>query len=191
VVTKKKAKPKAKTLKKTRKAAKKKPVAKKKRSATKSSSRSKSRKTTTSRRRPAAKAKKISRRKTSVGRKTVKRKTASRKLPRGRVKAARSRNPGSLAKSPLTYKKIEAEILKLTHLLQNSKKRNQLIRKSLAYLEKEQKKLTHQIQEAKKFLTRIKNRGIQALREFPDNAEDIYYQLKSEFNRISKILGFG
>lgn len=74
-------------------------------------------------------------------------------------------------------------------MLQALSKKSILVRKSLNYLEREQKRLNQQIQEAKKYLSQLKNWGLQALREFPDNAEDIFSQLKSEFNRIYSRLG--
>jgi septal ring factor EnvC (AmiA/AmiB activator) len=89
----------------------------------------------------------------------------------------------------LNYRAIEAEVIKLTELLHAISKKSKLVRKSLAYLEKEQKKVTRQLREAKKFLNQVKNRSIQVLRGFPGNAEEIYYQLKGEFNRLSKRLG--
>lgn len=90
--------------------------------------------------------------------------------------------------SSLNYKNLENEINKLTDLLNVIKKKSTLVRRSLAYLEREQKKVSRQIIETKRFLNRLKNRGIAALRNLPENAEDLYYQLKGEFNRISKRL---
>lgn len=91
--------------------------------------------------------------------------------------------------SGLNYPSIESEILRLTELLQTIRKKNKLVRKSLAYLDREQKKVARQIRDAKRFLTQLKNRGIRALREFPVNAEEIFSQLKTEISRISHRLG--
>jgi len=95
----------------------------------------------------------------------------------------------STSLSGLNYHTIENEIHRLTELLQTIRKKNKLVKKSLAYLEREQKKVAKQIAEARKFLTQLKNRGIRALREFPDNAEEIFFQLKKEISRLSRRLG--
>jgi hypothetical protein len=91
--------------------------------------------------------------------------------------------------SGLNYHTIESEILRLSELLQTVRKKSKLVRKSLAYLEREQKKVARQIREARLFLTQLKNRGMRALREFPINAEEMFSQLKSEISRISRRLG--
>lgn len=106
-----------------------------------------------------------------------------------KVALPRSVRFNSAGLSGLNYATIENEIYRLTELLQTIRKKNKLVKKSLAYLEREQKKVSKQIIEAKKFLTTLKNRGIRALREFPDNAEEIFYQLKREITRLSRRLG--
>ncbi|MCE9624928.1 MAG: hypothetical protein K8R69_05665, partial [Deltaproteobacteria bacterium] len=65
-------------------------------------------------------------------------------------------------------------------------KKSVLVRRSLAYLEREQKKVRKQILQARAFLMRLKNRGVQAIQDIPHNAEDLYLQVKREFNRLSK-----
>lgn len=111
-------------------------------------------------------------------------KKAKKKLtPRLSVKTA----PG-FSLSSLNYRSLENEINKLTDLLQHIKKKSTLVRRSLAYLEREQRRVNRQIRDAKRYLHKLKNRGIAALRNLPENAEDLFYQLKSEFNRISKRL---
>jgi hypothetical protein len=93
--------------------------------------------------------------------------------------------------SGLNYHTIEVEIHRLTELLQTIRRKNKLVRKSLAYLEREQKKVARQIRDAKRFLTQLKNRGIRVIREFPVNAEEMFAQLKQEIARISRRLGIG
>ena len=88
----------------------------------------------------------------------------------------------------LGYKAIEGEIQRLNDLLNHLKKKSSLVRRSLTYLEHEQKKVARQLQEAKRFLDKLKIRGIKILRNLPENAEELYYQLKHEFNRLSKKL---
>ncbi len=88
----------------------------------------------------------------------------------------------------LSYQAIEREIQRLTELLNLLKRKSSLVRRSLAYLEREQKKVARQINEARRFLNNLKNRGIRVLRNLPENAEELYYQLKGEFTRLSKRL---
>lgn len=83
---------------------------------------------------------------------------------------------------------LEKEVQRLSSLLLMIKKKSTLVRRSLAYLEREQKRVMKQINHAKRFLTRIKNRGIKAWQRFPNNAEGLYRQIKAEFNRISRKL---
>jgi len=83
---------------------------------------------------------------------------------------------------------LEKEIARLSNLLGTIKQKSVLVRRSLAYLEREQKRVMKQINYAKRFLMRLKNRGIKAWHKFPNNAEGIYRQIKAEFNRISRRL---
>ena len=155
-------------------------------------------------------AKKVAKKKPAK-KKSVARKTSAKKLAPKRKKASsRSRKKSTASRKAavkpklsiskvsginghgipgLNYRTIEMEISRLTELLQTIRRKNKLVKKSLAYLEREQKKVARQIQDAKKYLTRLKNRGIRAIRGFPDNAEEIFYQLKGEITRISRRLG--
>jgi hypothetical protein len=121
--------------------------------------------------------------------KKKKSKSASKSRSRKSIGAKKSSKavPG-FSFGSLNYRSIESEINKLTDLLTHLKKKSTLVRRSLAYLEREQRKVARQITEAKRFLNKLKNRGIAALRNLPENAEELYYQLKHEFNRISSRL---
>ena len=55
-----------------------------------------------------------------------------------------------------------------------------------AYLEKEQRKVKKQLTQARSFLLRLKNKGVKPFQNFPQSAEELYQQVKSEFNRLSK-----
>ena len=131
--------------------------------------------------------KKVSRKKTS--RKSTGKKRSVRRAAGTRLAVSRGAGWNGAAIGGLNYKAIESEIRKLTELLQTIRNKNKLVKKSLAYLEKEQRKVAKQIQDARKFLTQLKVRGLKALRGFPDNAEEIFDQLKSEVTRLSKRLG--
>lgn len=153
----------------------------------------------TTRRKSTAKKKSGTKRKAAAKKRTApkrksraKKKTSARRKPSARSKrqAPSLRGLSKATGGGVNYRALEAEILKLSDLLQTISKKNKLVRRSLNYLEKEQKKLSKQITDAKRFLTRLKNRSLQVLREFPDNAEDLYYQLKDEFNRLSQKFGF-
>lgn len=112
---------------------------------------------------------------------TVKIKKAVKKA----AKAARA--AGSLPKkSAVNVRRLEAEINRMSELLDTIKKKSALVRRSLAYLEREQKAVMKQIKHARSFLLRLKNRGMRALQNFPQNAEELYQQVKREFNRVSK-----
>lgn len=112
---------------------------------------------------------------------TVKMKKAVKKA----AKAARTAS--SLPKkSAVNVRRLEAEINRLSELLDTIKKKSALVRRSLAYLEREQKAVMKQIKHARSFLLRLKNRGMRALQNFPQNAEELYQQVKREFNRVSK-----
>lgn len=121
-------------------------------------------------------------------RKVSRRKSAARRVAKA-VAIPRSVTFNGARISSLNYHTIESEIHRLTELLQTIRKKNKLVRKSLAYLEREQKKVARQIKDAKRFLTQLKNRGIRVLREFPVNAEEMFGQLKTEISRISRRLG--
>lgn len=157
------------------------------------------------RRKPARKTTARTKARKTTARKSTARKSASkRKTARGKARkktsAAKRKAKKSISKVSgingatipgLNYKTIELEIARLTELLQTIRKKNKLVKKSLAYLEREQKKVAKQIRDAKKYLTQLKNRGIKAIKGFPDNAEEIFEQLKGEVTRISKRLGIG
>ena len=121
-------------------------------------------------------------------RKISRRRSATRRVAKS-VAIPRNMSFNHTGISGLNYNMIESEILRLSELLQTIRKKNKLVRKSLAYLEREQKKVARQIREARLYLTQLKNRGIRVLREFPVNAEEMFAQLKSEIHRISKRLG--
>jgi septal ring factor EnvC (AmiA/AmiB activator) len=116
------------------------------------------------------------------------RKTSSRKISMKRTTHPSYAATKKSALSYLSYRNLEAEINRLTDLLNLIKKKSSLVRRSLAYLEREQKKVTRQIHDAKRFINKLRARGLEAWRNFPGNAEDLYYQLKREFNKISKRL---
>jgi len=105
----------------------------------------------------------------------------------GKKKGASKKSAHKLPKkSAVNVRRLEAEINRLSDLLEVVKKKSVLVRRSLAYLEREQKKVRKQILQARAFLMRLKNRGVKAFHEFPHNAEDLYQQVKREFNRLSK-----
>lgn len=89
-------------------------------------------------------------------------------------------------KSAVNVRRLEAEINRLSELLDTIKKKSVLVRRSLAYLEREQKNVMKQLKHARSFLLKLKNRGMQALQNFPQSAEELYQQVKREFNRVSK-----
>lgn len=103
------------------------------------------------------------------------------------VKKAASKAAKTLPKkSAVNVRRLEAEINRMSELLDTIKKKSALVRRSLAYLEREQKAVMKQIKHARSFLLRLKNRGMRALQNFPQNAEELYRQVKREFNRVSK-----
>jgi hypothetical protein len=165
---------------------------KKRAKSSKKSARSSSRKTTRRTTRKKISKRKVVRRSNRRAR-TPRRKVSRRKTATMRVSKTlaipRGMTFNHTTISGLNYHTIESEIHRLTELLQTIRKKNKLVRKSLAYLEREQKKVARQIRDAKRFLTQWKNRGIRVLREFPVNAEEIYGQLKVEISRISRRLG--
>jgi hypothetical protein len=169
-------------------------VAKKKKRAksSKKSARPSSRKTTRrSTRKKIAKRKVVRRSDRRTGtprRKISRRKSAPRRVAKS-LAIPRTLSFNHTGLSSLNYHSIESEIYRLTELLQTIRKKNKLVRKSLAYLEREQKKVARQIRDARRFLTQLKNRGIKVLREFPVNAEEMFAQLKTEISRISRRLG--
>ncbi len=110
-------------------------------------------------------------------------KRKSKKSVRG--KSQRSKK-SSAAPLGLNLGTLEKEIRRLTDLLLVIKRKSALVRRSLAYLEREQRRVMKQISQARRFLTRLKNRGIKAWKGFPNNAEGLYRQLKAEFNRLSR-----
>ncbi len=91
-------------------------------------------------------------------------------------------------KSRVSLNALEREIARLTDLVEVIKRKSSLVRRSLNYLEREQKRVIKQINQARRFLTKLKNRGLRAWQNFPENAESVYRQLKTEFNRLSKKL---
>lgn len=115
--------------------------------------------------------------KTSGAKKHAKKQSRVKKL----VKASKA----VAAKPAVNVRRLEAEINRLSELLETIKKKSVLVRRSLAYLEREQKVVMRQLRYARSFLLRLKNRGLQALQNFPQTAEDLYDQLKREFNRLS------
>ncbi len=143
-------------------------------------------------RKAVAKKKSVSSKRKSVKTKARKRPAAKKaKAFKSKVSASKISGINGHGIPGLNYRTLELEISRLTELLQTIRRKNKLVKKSLAYLEKEQRKVAKQIRDAKKYLTRLKNRGIKAIRGFPDNAEEIFYQLKGEITRISKRLGIG
>jgi|SRR5215831_264110 len=113
--------------------------------------------------------------------KKKKKRLAKRKKQAKKIAVAAISQPPSL-----NYRRLEAEINRLSELLQTIKKKSRLVRSSLAYLEREQKKVRRQLQNARTFLLRLKNRGMKVIQNFPHTAEELYRQLKSEFNRLSR-----
>jgi len=116
----------------------------------------------------------------------------AKKKKKAKKKSAKRHSPAIAKKSGLSsgisLSSLEREIKRLTHMLQTIRQKSHLVRRSLAYLEREQKKVMRQINQAKRFLLKLKNRCIQAWNKFPENAEDLYFQLKLEFNRLSERL---
>ncbi len=90
---------------------------------------------------------------------------------------------------PVSYQSFEKELNRFSELLESVGLRGRLVKKSLAYIEKEQKRLNQQLLEAKRFLPRLKNRSLKVWRDFPEHAEEVFRQLKLEFNRFSQRLG--
>ena len=138
------------------------------------------------------KKKKLSKKKKSVAKKSAKKitkKSVKRSVKKSAKKAAKQisrRSSPSLFKKPaVNVRLIEAEINRLSDLLEIVKKKSVLVRRSLAYLEREQKNVLKQLKHARSFVLRLKNRGMQAFHNFPQNAEELYRQLKREFNRVS------
>ncbi len=114
------------------------------------------------------------------------------KMSRAKVAVASSgRKPRKQVREnlPVSYQSFEKELNRFYDLLESVGLRGRIVKKSLAYLEKEQRRLNKQLLEAKRFLTRLKNRSLKAWHDFPEQAEEIFRQLKSEFNRLSKRLG--
>lgn len=110
------------------------------------------------------------------------------KKKKSKARKVAKRAVASLPKNSLNLGALENEIKRLTNLLTSIKKKSALVRRSLAYLDREQKRVMRQINQARRFLLRLKNRGLKAWQGFPGNAESLYRQLKAEFNRISQKL---
>ncbi len=110
-----------------------------------------------------------------------KKKTAAKKKIRVKKSAT-----GLAKKSAVSVRRLEAEINHLSDLLQKIKQKSVLVRRSLAYLDREQKNVMKQLRHARSFLLRLKNRGVKAIQNFPQSAEELYGQLKREFNRLSQ-----
>ena len=110
------------------------------------------------------------------------------KKKRSKAKKAGKQAAARIQKGALNLGALENEIKRLSNLLMSIKKKSALVRRSLAYLDREQKRVMRQISQARRFLTRLKNRGLKAWQGFPGNAETLYRQLKAEFNRISQKL---
>ena len=116
-----------------------------------------------------------------------KRKTTKKKTTISRARKTVRKAKAKVATAPkhnVSYRLIETEINRLSDLLQTVKQKSALVRRSLAYLEKEQRKVKKQLNHARSFLLRLKNRGVKAFQNF--SAEDLYQQVKDEFNRLSK-----
>jgi len=113
---------------------------------------------------------------------TVKKTAISR--ARKTVRKAKTKVAGVPHKHNVSYRLLETEINRLSDLLQTVKQKSALVRRSLAYLEKEQRKVKKQLSQARSFLMRLKNKGVKAFQNF--SAEDLYQQVKDEFNRLSK-----
>jgi len=120
-------------------------------------------------------------------RKKSTRRSSSRKKSTAKRRSIPAIKSGALPH--INYRTLEKEINRLTDLLEAVGIKSKFLKKSLAYLEREQNRVNKQISEAKRFLTKLKNRSIQAWRGFPENAEEIFQQLKSEFNRLSHRMG--
>lgn len=116
--------------------------------------------------------------------KTVKKPAISRARKTVRKVKAKAKSATIAPRKNVSYRLIETEINRLNDLLQTVKQKSQLVRRSLAYLDKEQRKVKKQINQARSFLLRLKNKGVKAFQNF--SAEDLYQQVKDEFNRLSK-----
>ncbi len=143
------------------------------------------------RRRPIkrSKAKRVARQKISVATQRSTRRSITPRLVLSKKAAIERLRAHRTGFGAINYGMLENEIHRLTDLLQTISKKSTLVKEALAYLDREQKKVARQIHEAKKFLLKLKNRGLKALREFPDSAEDILFQLRNDINRLSKRLG--
>jgi cob(I)alamin adenosyltransferase len=117
-------------------------------------------------------------------RKTAKKTAISRARKTVRKAKTRVKSAAAPHKSNVSYRLLETEINRLSDLLQTVKQKSALVRRSLAYLEKEQRKVKKQLSHARSFLMRLKNKGVKAFQNF--SAEDLYQQVKDEFNRLSK-----
>ena len=113
---------------------------------------------------------------------SAKKKATVKKAATKAVKAAKALPK----KSAVNVRRLEAEINRLSELLDTIKQKSALVRRSLAYLEREQKNVMKQLKHARSFLLKLKNRGMRALQNFPQSAEELYQQVKREFNRVSK-----
>lgn len=134
--------------------------------------------------------KKISTKKTTLGRGVVAKKVVKNPIKKKPARKPVKKAAPVVAKQALSahYSTLEGEIKKLFDLLNTVGKKNTLVRNSLNYLEKEQKALSKQIVQAKTFVNRLKKMGIKILQSFPENAEEIFSQVKDEINRLSKRL---
>ncbi len=94
----------------------------------------------------------------------------------------------SVRKTPITIKLLEAEVRRLQELLEILKKKSYFVRRSLAYIEREQRKVMKQIRQARMFLARMKKRGIRTLQLVPKNLEGLYGQFRKEIEKFSKYL---
>ncbi|HKY64506.1 MAG TPA: hypothetical protein VJR29_13950 [bacterium] len=119
-------------------------------------------------------------------RKTTKKKSAISHARKAVRKASTRAAAVAPRKQHVSYRLLETEINRLSDLLQTVKQKSRLVRRSLAYLEKEQRKVKKQLSQARSFLLRLKNKGVKAFQNFPQSAEELYQQVKSEFNRLSK-----
>jgi chromosome segregation ATPase len=113
------------------------------------------------------------------GKKTKKTTTQKRKV---------SKQTATQRKTPMTIKLLEAEINRLQDLLEVLKRKSSLVRRSLNYIEREQKRVMKQIQQARSFINRLKKRGMKTLKSVPRNLEGLYNQFLREVDRISKYL---
>ncbi|MCP5467935.1 MAG: hypothetical protein H7A32_01545 [Deltaproteobacteria bacterium] len=64
-----------------------------------------------------------------------------------------------------------------------------MVKKTLDYLEKEQKKLAKQVQEASQYFKRAKDHSLRIIRQFPDKSEDLLVQFKKELSKLSNFIG--